>query len=253
MSTKKEVINNNKGIFYSTELVRNPYSAFYLNSLQNPDKKDFTEFQFVIDNDDLIPINQDILYNDKVSDANPTYEYSDRIREVTNIRYVRSNSEVIADNYRDNLIEFGADKDEPFLVPFDYILVTRKDGTQFLIVEDFSNTHDASKFHQYSIIRYIGGLKNPFRADAIYSDGIDLARLLSNDQEYIDVFANKFLSEQRLNEALLTTYGSVDAQHVDESIHGGGYVGYIDAKTLEIKGSLQLNEMLLFENRFMKG
>ena len=229
----------------TVELVRNPFIASYLHKIQHQDRGDFENLSFDIDAKELIPVNQDMLYNDKVSAANRFYSYSDKVREASSIRYIKSTSEIVPNDYRDNLIEYGAD-DEEFLIPFDYILVTRSDDSQFMIVEDFSNTSIPRDIHKYSIIRYAGE-KMPFKVDNIYSDGIDLSRILTNDNRYIDVFANQFLSEYRLNESLLSTYGSLDEQQSDETDHGGGYVGYIDSKTMQITGSMEKNELLLFE------
>ena len=92
-----ETLNENTSNL-SIELVRNPFIAFYLNNIQNNGSKDVSNYQFIFNPEELIPINQDLLYNDKVSFANPAYKYSNRIREATNIRYVRSNSEIISDN-----------------------------------------------------------------------------------------------------------------------------------------------------------
>lgn len=230
----------------NVELVRNPFIAFYLFDKQNEGKKDVSDFQFEVDPADIIPINQDILYNDKVSSANFAYKYTDTIREESNIRYVRSNSSVISNDYRKNLIDNGADNSEDFLIPLDYVLVTRKDKSQFMIVEDFSNPNLPNDMHKYTIIRY-AGKRNPFKVDSIYSNGIDLARVLTNDNHYIDIFANIFLSELRLNESLLSTYGALDIQDSDETDHGAGYVGYIDTNTLRVGSTMEKEELLSFE------
>ena len=227
------------------ELVRNPFIALYLHKIQHQGKTDYKKLSFDINVDELIPVNQDTLYNDKVSLANRFYSYTNKIREASNIRYVKSSSEIIPEDYKNSLIDFGADEEE-FLVPFDYILVTRCDGTQFMIAEDFSNTSIPREIHRYNIIRYAGETM-PFKVDSIYSDGIDLSRILTNDNKYIDVFANLFLSEYRLNESLLSAYGAMDEQKSDETDHGGGYVGYIDSKSLQVSGSMERNELLLFE------
>ncbi len=234
----------------NVELIRNPFIASYLLEKQNKERNDMENFQFDIKPSELIPIYQAVLYNDKGSVANKAYLYSDRIREASSIRYVRSGSELISPEYKDALMDNGADEDE-FLVPFDYILITRRDGSQFMIVEDFSNTSIPRDIHKYSIIRYAGE-KMPFKTDSIYSDGIDLSRLLTNDNKYIDVFANTFLSEYRLNESLISTYAALDSQNSDETDHGGGYVGYMDSGTLKTHSSMERSELLMFE-RTVKG
>ncbi len=242
---RDEYFNDESDRKSNIELVRNPYISTYLLDKQNKDREDMENFQFDVKPSEFIPINQDVLYNDKVSVINKAYKYTDRIREASSIRYVRSGSELISPEYKETLEENGAD-DEEFLVPFDYVLVTRRDGSQFMIVEDFSNTRIPRDIHKYSIIRYAGE-RNPFKLDSIYSDGIDLSRILTNDNRYIDVFANNFLSEYRLNESLLSTYGALDSQNADETDHGGGYVGYIDANTLKTQSSMEKGELLMFE------
>ena len=242
---QEEYFSNNSDRKSSIELVRNPFIALYLHKIQHNGNTNYKNLSFDIKADELIPVNQDVLYNDKVSVANHYYSYSEKVRESSSIRYVKSSSEIVPDEYKKNLVEYGADEDE-FLIPFDYILVTRSDKSQFMIVEDFSNTNIPRDIHKYSIIRYVGE-KMPFKVDSIYSDGIDLSRILTNDNKYIDVFANQFLSEYRLNESLLSTYGALDEQDSDETDHGGGYVGFIDSNTLQIGGSMEKNELLLFE------
>ena len=242
---RDEYFSESKNRVAAIELIRNPFISSYLLKTQNIDNKSLEEFQFEIPEDELIPVNQDVLYNDKVSVANKVYEYSDKIRESSSIRYIKSSSEIVPEQYRKDLIENGADDDE-FLIPFDYILVTRSNNSQFMIAEDFSNTNLPREIHKYSIIRY-AGKKMPFKKDSIYSDGIDLSRVLTNDNKYIDVFANYFLSEIRLNESLMSTYGALDEQESDETDHGAGYVGYIDSSTLKIGSSMEKSELLMFE------
>ena len=242
----EEYIESRASMNPNVELVRNPFIMVYLFNQQNVDINDTKGFKFDINLEDLIPINQDKLYNDKVSVANDFYAYSSRIREQSNIRYVLSTSELISKEYREKLLELGADEDDSFLVPFDYILITRRDHSQFMIAEDFSNTDLPHGIHRYTIIRY-GGKNNPFRCSTIYSDGIDLSRLLTGDKKYIDIFSNYFLSEMRLNESVMPTYASLDKQGSDETDHGGGYVGYINAKTLTVGSTMEKNELLSFE------
>ena len=228
----------------TVELVRNPYIAFYL--------KNNDEVKNKIDDKTFMVLNQDEKYNDGVSLANNCYKYSNKIREVTNIRYVRGDSEIIPVPYVQNLIEDGANDVEDWLIPYDYVLVTRSDDTQFLISEVFPKTINVEDMPQYSIIRYFGG-KELVREDIVYSDGIDISRILSGDQKYVDVFANEFMAERRINESLMTAYSSLDIQKLDETDHGGLYAGYIDSNTLDISSSLEKNELLLFEKKIREG
>ena len=56
-----------------------------------------------------------------------------------------------------------------------------------------------------------------------------------------------FLSEIRLNESLMSTYGALDEQESDETDHGAGYVGYIDTNTLRVGSTMEKEELLSFE------
>ena len=230
------------------ELVRNPYIAFYLYDKQISKFNNPIDFRYLINPDDIIPINQDVLYNDKVSVANHAYKYSNRVREATNIRYVKSDCDVISKEYKAKLIEWGA-TDDLFFIPVDYIYVQRDNGSEFLIAEDFSNTSIPRDMHRYSILRYESEVM-PFKNDYIYSDGIDLSRILSDDKDYINVFANTFLSEKRLNEAWVSTFKELESE---DSKMGGGSVGYIDANTLEINYSMEKNELVFFEKEMKNG
>ncbi len=238
--------NESVNIRHATvELVRNPYIALFLNNKSKEELAKYSESIF-------IPINQDVLYNDQVSDANPYYKYTNRIKEGTNIRYVRASSGLVPDSYINALIEDGLDVDDDFILPYDYLLITRTDGTQFLIAENYSKDLSQTDFHKYSIVRYVNP-RELFREDNIYSNGIDLSRLLDNDIEYIDVFANNFLSEKRLNESLMTVYSALDIQKSDETDHGGQYVGYIDKNDLTVQTSMEKSELLLFEKKIREG
>lgn len=227
------------------ELVRNPYIALYLHE---KNKKE----SFILSEKLFVPINHDELYNENVSSANLFYLYSDHIKESSNIRYVRVSSGIVPESYVQALADTGYDTDDDWLIPYDYLLVTRTDGTQFLIAENFIEGPIAKTMHKYSIIRYVNK-RELFREDCLYSDGIDLSRLLNNDQEYINKFSNEFLSERRLNESLMTVYSALDIQKSDETNHGGQYLGYIDASDLCIYTSMEKNELLLFEKNLREG
>ena len=237
---------NQESTHAKIELVRNPIiNQFIMQKVQLEGQQRVLK---IFNSDDVVTINHDELYNDIASYANNYFDYSREIRDTSNMRYLRSDSELIPKEI------IKAEKDtqynvrDRFLVPYDYILVIRSNGTQFLIAESFSSQNIPNNFHKYSIIRY-GNPKNPFIEDKIYSDGIDIARILSGDENYLDVFANDFLSEQRLNESLANVYNSLDAQQADETNHGGGYVGYIDSKDLTINKTIEKNELLSFEKK----
>ena len=237
---------NQESTHAKIELVRNPIiNQFIMQKVQLEGQQRVLK---IFNSDDVVTINHDELYNDIASYANNYFDYSREIRDTSNMRYLRSDSELIPKEI------IKAEKDtqynvrDRFLVPYDYILVIRSNGTQFLIAESFSSQNIPNNFHKYSIIRY-GNPKNPFVEDKIYSDGIDIARILSGDENYLDVFANDFLSEQRLNESLANVYNSLDAQQADETNHGGGYVGYIDSKDLTINKTIEKNELLSFEKK----
>ncbi len=230
------------------ELVRNPYIAFYLYDKQISNFSNPDDFKLIINPNDIIPVNQDVLYNDKVSAANNQYKYTNRIKEVTNIRYVKSTSDAISEDYKHKLEARGTDE-TVYLVPLDYILVTRNNGSQFMIAEDFTNTSIPRGMHRYSIIRFEND-KNPYKLDSIYSDGIDLSRVLANDAAYIDVFANSFLDNQRLENSLVSTFKEIESE---DSQYGGGYVGYIDANTLSIDSSMEKSELVAFEKELKMG
>ncbi len=223
------------------ELVRNPYIALYLKanpSLLDEDK----EYKFKV-------VNNDEKHCFEVSLANNFYKYTNKIREVTNIRYLEESCGLIPEDYIESKRE---DSSKELIVPYDYILITRSDGTQFLISEDYDSANKENSMHKYWVVRYIGG-NELFREDVIYSDGIDLSRLLSGDQEYINVFADEFLSERRLNETLMTVYSALDIQSLDETDHGGQYAGYIDSFNLTINSSFEKTGLLFFEKRLREG
>jgi hypothetical protein len=232
------------------ELVLNPIvNGYILDKLRSEGKEKILK---VFGADDVVVINHDELYNDMASYANPCYDYSKRIREVSNFRYIRSDSEMVPKEYVKKVLEKSYNPRERFLVPFDYIMITREDGSQFLISENFSSYSLPNKLHKYSIIRY-NGPKEPYKEDFIYSEGIDLSRILSSDSDYIDVLANKFLSAKRLNESLDTVYSVLDKENSDETDHGGSYVGFIDSKDLTIKKTMEKSELLSFEKLIEKG
>ncbi len=241
-----EVQNEDVNIRHAkVELVRNPYIALYLNSKPKEELEKYSEGIF-------IPINQDELYNDKASLADSCYSYTNRIKEGTNMRYVRASSGIVPESYLDGLVDNGLDIEDDFILPYDYLLVTRTDGTQFLIAENYIRDLSKTDFHKYSIIRYVNP-KELFREDNVYSNGIDISRLLSEDVNYVDTFANNFLSEKRLNESLMTVYSALDIQKADETDHGGQYVGYIDKDNLSIQTSMEKSELLLFEKKIREG
>ena len=242
----KNTNDNENNIRNATvELVRNPYIALNLKEKQK-------EQDFMLNESIFVPMNQDKLYNDNVSNANMFFKYSDKIKESSNIRYVKISSGIVPDSYIYSLIENGIDKDDDIMVPYDYLLITRTDGTQFLVAENFTKELKDENLHSYSIVRYVNK-RELFREDIIYSDGIDLSRLLSDDTEYINVFSNEFLSERRLNESLMTVYSALDIQKSDETNHGGQYVGYINSNDLSIGTTMEKNELLLFEKNLREG
>lgn len=228
------------------ELVRNPIiNQYIMRKVQLEGQQRVIK---IFNSDDVVTINHDELYNDYASFANSFFNYSKSIRDTSNMRYLRSDSELVPKDFIKTEKESAYNPRDRFLLPYDYIMVTRSDRTQFLIAESFSSQNIPNNFHKYSIIRY-GNPKNPFVEDKIYSDGIDIARILSGDEKYLDVLANVFLSEKRINESLTSVYNSLDAQHADETNHGGGYVGYIDSKDLSINKTIEKNELLSFEKK----
>jgi hypothetical protein len=168
------------------------------------------------------------------------------------MRYIRSDSELVPRKYREKVSKISYKPMERYWIPYDYVLITRDNGSQFMIAENFSSDSLPNNFHKYSIIRY-GGPKESYKEDFIYSEGIDIARLLCSDKEYIDVLANDFLSEKRLNESLDSVNTLLNEYNLDEIDHGGGYVGYINSKDLSICKSLEKNELFLFEEKLKEG
>ena len=240
---------DNKECSTTAELVRNPIVNQYIMHKYQRDGRD--KILKVFGADDLLIINHDELYNDTVSFANEFYNYTKRIRETSNMRYIRSDSELVPKEYVKNHIDASFNARDRFLIPYDYVMITRPDSSQFLISECYSSHDLPNNLHKYSIIRY-KGQKEPYREDLIYSEGIDMSRLLNADNEYINVVANELLSEKRLNESLETVNSILNSQNIDETDHGGSYVGYIDSKTLKINRTLEINELLSFESKAKK-
>lgn len=229
-NTKDRKVNSHAKV----DLVRNPF----LYPISDEVKQKIESGQ--IDESIFVTRNQYQLYNNEVSFADEKYMETNEAKESANVRYVKVSSEIIPNEYLSKLIIGGARSDEDFLVPYDYYMVTRKDGTQFLISECLSIKSNDKEFdknmHRYSVLRYMGK-REGFKEDIIYSEGLDLARLVGDDQEYIDIFADEFLSEKRLNESLMTTGQSLDAQKKDETDHAEQYVGYINPRSLKIESA----------------
>ncbi len=240
---------NNEEIVTTAELVLNPLvNQFILNKLHSEGKDKILK---VFSADDLLIVNHDELYKDNTRFANQFYNDTKRIRETSSIRYIRSDSEMVPKEFLINHIESSFNVRDRFLIPYDYVMITRADKSQFLISECFSSYNLPNNLHKYSIIRY-RGVKEPYREDIIYSEGIDMARLLNSDEKYINAIANELLSERRLNEALEPVNTVLNENNIDETDHGGKYVGYVDSKTLVVNKTLEKYELLSFEEKAKK-
>lgn len=240
---------DNKEFVATAEPCRNPLVNQYIMHKYQNDGRD--KILKVFGADDLLIINHDELYNDTASFANEFYNYTKRIREASSMRYIRSDSELVPKDFLKNHIEASFNVRERFLIPYDYVMITRADKSQFLISECYSSHDLPNNLHKYSIIRYRGA-KEPYREDLVYSEGIDMARLLNLDNEYINAIANDLLSENRLNESLDSVNSILNSHNIDETDHGGSYIGYIDSKTLKICKTLEKNELLSFESKVKK-
>jgi len=118
--------------------------------------------------------------------------------------------------------------------PLEYLEISRGDGSNFYLAERFSNDSLANKhsIKEYSIKRYNPTLKC-YEEDIIFSEGIDLARVIDNDIEYVSMLGNRLLSEERLQKCLAKPQQVRNVEQTNEITHGAGYVGYLNATTLQ--------------------
>ena len=124
--------------------------------------------------------------------------------------------------------------------PLEYLEVSRGDGSKFYIAERFSKNSLANTYglKEYSIKRYNSKLKC-YEHDIIFSEGIDLARMIDNDSAYISMVGNRLLSEDRLQKCLARPTTVRNIEQRTDILHGAGYVGFLDANTLKKKSEFR--------------
>lgn len=201
-----------------------------------------------IPEDDVITINFDEKYNTLVSGGNlpPVYQASNEVRDSSNMYYINAMSNCVPDELSKKVFYNSLDSSTEYFMPLDYLLFTRSDGTNFLLAENISDRNNFKNLKSYSLLRF-SHYSGSFYDTTLYSDGIDISRIRDNDHEYVDVVADRLLSEKRINESLLSVDAASRYKGSDEITHASGYVGYIDAKSLEIGSTLDGNLPRLLE------
>lgn len=177
---------------------------------------------------EVIDVSGNMLARNKGSFSPEVYTYISR--EVSS--GVRAMSDMEKHSFEKYSLAYSAVN---YLVkPLEYLAVERGNGSKFYIAEMIQRDSVGSKhgLHEYSIKRYNEKL-GCFVEDIIFSEGIDLARMMAGDKEYINAVGNRLLSEERLDRCLQSPGEVREVEQREAIMHGAGYVGYLDAKTLE--------------------
>ena len=220
----------------SIAVIGNPVITQYLDSLEKS-----------IPKNEVKVFNPDEKYNTLASSGSmpPVYLPSTEDRGFL-MYYINASSNSIPNDSAKKMYYRSLDQSEEHWMPLDYILFTRSDGTHFLLAENISDPKNSRGLRSYSILRY-SHITGRFNEDTIFSDGIDIARIRDGDQKYIDAIADGLLTEKRINESLLPVDEAARNAGSDDVTHASGYVGYVNANTLDIETSLQGNAPRLFE------
>ena len=192
-------------------------------------------------------VDPDEMYNTQVSSGTlpPAYLPSNETRGFL-MNYIDASSECVPNDSAKKMYYTSLDQEEKHWIPLDYILFTRSDETQFLLAENISDKPVFDGVKSYSLLRY-SNFSGRFNESTIFSDGIDIARIRSGDQVYIDAISDRLLSEKRINEALLSVDAASRYEGSDEITHASGYVGYVNANTLDIESTLEGNKPRILE------
>lgn len=133
--------------------------------------------------------------------------------------------------------------------PLEYLEVSRGDGSKFYIAERFARRAVGNEFglREYSIKRY-SREANCYKEDIIFSEGIDLARMISGDTEYISNIGNLLLTEKRIQKCLKTPSEVREREESDRILHGAGYVGHLEqVERNGVKGYRKKSEFFDFD------
>lgn len=134
--------------------------------------------------------------------------------------------------------------------PLEYLEISRGDGSKFYIAERFERGAVGNQFglREYSIKRYNRDSKR-YEENIIFSEGIDLAKMISGDTNYTKMVGNLLLSENRLQKCLATPNEVRKNEQKDRILHGAGYVGHLEEVVREdgVKGYRKKSDLLAFD------
>lgn len=134
--------------------------------------------------------------------------------------------------------------------PLEYLEISRGDGSKFYLAERFERGAVGNKFglREYSIKRYNQKSKC-YEENIIFSEGIDLARMISGDTNYVRIVGNLLLSETRLQKCLANPNEVRKNEQTDRILHGAGYVGHLEEVVREdgVKGYRKKSDFLAFD------
>ncbi len=223
-------------------IVPNPIITEYIDPLNK-----------LIPEEEVLEVNLDETYNLQVSNATmpPVYYPSNEDRNLL-MYYVDVSSDYVPDDYTKKISHNSLGNSEKQYIPLTYVLLGRLDETQFLLAENIFEKNIFKGLKSYSILEY-SPVSGKYNEITFFSNGIDMASIVSGNQEYIDLVANVLLSAKRLNESLLSVDTASRLSQTDEIDHGGGYVGYININTNEIESDLQDSSNLRLLEQSVKG
>lgn len=206
-----------------------------------------TPFNKLIPKSEVKEVNPDVENNTLASSGSmpPVYLPSTEDRGFL-MYYISASSNCIPNDLAKKMYYNELEDGKEHWMPLDYMLFTRSNGTHFLLAENISDPENSRGLKSYSLLRY-SNVSGSFNEDTIFSDGIDIARIRDGNQKYLDKLADELLTEKRINESLKSVDEAARTIGSDDVTHASGYVGYIDANTLQIENSLQGNLPRLFE------